>query len=107
MERIDIDASEVARWVASASDDELREALGGDLRAAALDEIVRRFPDYLDAERIADVEAVFALQITGRADGRSDRYVVALSQGACQAARDDERAAHRSEEHTSELQSHS
>ena len=93
MDRTDIDAVVVAQWVASASDDELREALGGELRAGALDEIVRRFPDYLDAERTAGVDAVFALRITGRADGGTDRYVVALSRGACEAARDDEREA--------------
>ena len=82
------DANEIARIVATLSDAELRGRLRGGAREIVLDEVFRRFPDYLDAERVRDVETTFAFRIGGRDDGGSDRYLVALAHGRCEAGRD-------------------
>jgi putative sterol carrier protein len=85
-------SSEVARAIGELSDDDLRSLLTGGVRELLLDEVFRRFPDHLDPASARDADAAFAFDVTGREDGRSDRYVVALAAGRCEAGRHVERA---------------
>lgn len=82
----ELDPAEVARAVALLPEQQLREALRGEARAAVLDEIFRRFPDYIDPARIRDVEAVVEWLIDD--DGSMDRYAVVIDRGACRAGKD-------------------
>jgi predicted lipid carrier protein YhbT len=83
-----LDAAEVAKLVAGVPDEELRKALKGDARAAALDEIFRRFPEFVDRRRTRGVDAVIQWCISRNGRGAADRYVVELRNGHCRAGRD-------------------
>jgi len=64
-----VDAIEIAGVVRSVPDDDLRERLRGGLRDTVLDEIFRRFPDYLSPAATKDTDAVIKFTLTERADG--------------------------------------
>jgi putative sterol carrier protein len=83
-----VDATRIAAVVASAPDEALRSGMRGALRGLILDEIFRRFPDYAQRSRTADLEAAIGFEITGRADGGADRYVVRISGGEITTGRD-------------------
>lgn len=76
----------VARIVAETPEESLRELLTGEVRAAAVEQIIERFPDYVDAERTAEVEAAVGWEI---GDGeQAERFVVAFDRGRVRAGRD-------------------
>ena len=52
-------------------------------RAIVLDEIFRRFPDYISAERTRGVDAAIKFKLTGGPDGTADRYTVLVHDGTC------------------------
>jgi putative sterol carrier protein len=80
------DPNELAQAVAEAPDELLHDVMSGDLRTVALDEVFRRMPEFLNAERTRDVDAALEFRIAD--GGRSDRYVVELKRGACRTGRD-------------------
>ena len=82
------DASEIARAVGSAPDRQLRAAMRSPIRELILDEVFRRFPEYVDPSKLDGVAGAMEWKITGRADGRYDRYVVAIEQGEVRTGRD-------------------
>jgi putative sterol carrier protein len=82
------DASEIARVVAAAPDEQLRVAMRSQMRELILDEVFRRFPEYVDASKLDGIAGAMAWKITGRPDGRYDRYVVAIERGEVRAGRD-------------------
>jgi putative sterol carrier protein len=83
-----VDATEIARVVQSAPDEALRAGMRGGIRELILDEIFRRFPDYAQRHRVADLDAVIGFKITGRADGGADRYRVVIRDGGITAGRE-------------------
>jgi putative sterol carrier protein len=82
------DASEIARAVADAPDQQLRAAMRSQIRELILDEVFRRFPEYVDSSKLDGIAGAMEWKITGRADGRYDRYLVAIEQGEVRAGRD-------------------
>jgi putative sterol carrier protein len=82
----DADPTAVARLIAETDDDALGTVLSGELRGAVLDEIFRRFPEYLDPDRTAGVSTVIEFRIAGGADG-ADHYLLVLEDGRCLAGR--------------------
>jgi len=78
-----VDVGAVARLVREIPDRQLRERLRGPVRNILLEEIFRRMPSYLDAQRAAHVNALVAWQITGRRDGGFDEYRTLISDGRC------------------------
>lgn len=82
------DAAEIARVVRDTPDEQLREAMRGEIRELVLDEVFRRFPEHADATRAKGMSGAMEWKITGRADGGYDRYVVAIEHGEVRAGRD-------------------
>jgi putative sterol carrier protein len=82
------DASAIARVVADAPDQQLRAAMRSPMRELILDEVFRRFPEYVDSSKLDGVAGAMEWKITGRADGRYDRYLVAIEHGEVRAGRD-------------------
>jgi hypothetical protein len=83
-----LDAAEVASLVAALSDEALRKALEGDAREPALDEVFRRFPEFVDRGRVEATDLLIEWRIARRGRGRADRYLVELRNGDCRAGRD-------------------
>jgi putative sterol carrier protein len=82
------DASEIARAVADAPDEQLRAAMRSQIRELILDEVFRRFPEYVDSSKLDGIAGAMEWKITGRVDGRYDRYIVAIEHGEVRAGRD-------------------
>jgi putative sterol carrier protein len=80
-----VDAELIARVVKTVPGDQLRERLAGGLRVEVLDEVFRRFPEYLHASKTRGMDAVVKFKIGGRSDGNADRYVVVIADGTCRA----------------------
>jgi putative sterol carrier protein len=83
-----VDATEIARVVASAPDAALRAGMRGGIRELILEEIFRRFPEYAQPHRVANLDAVIGFKITGRADGGADRYRVIIRGGEIRTGKD-------------------
>ncbi|MEX2196108.1 MAG: SCP2 sterol-binding domain-containing protein [Thermoleophilaceae bacterium] len=82
-----LDAAEMAEAVGGMSDEQLGEVMTSELRAAALDEVFRRFPEFVDPARTKDVEAAIEWTIGGPGKAE-DRFLVVLDHGECRAGRD-------------------
>ncbi|HEY0640728.1 MAG TPA: SCP2 sterol-binding domain-containing protein [Pseudonocardiaceae bacterium] len=78
-----VDLGAVARLVRQVPDRLLRHRLRGAVRRILLDEIFRRLPTYLDAERVAGVDALVAWRISGAEDGGHDEYRTHIREGGC------------------------
>ncbi|WP_320671246.1 SCP2 sterol-binding domain-containing protein [Patulibacter defluvii] len=79
----DADAAELARIVRDRDPAQLRRELTGAARQLVLDELFRRFPEYVDGERIAALEDV-VLGFTVADEGEPEsRHHVRLDRGAC------------------------
>lgn len=83
-----VDATQIARVVRDAPDEALRAGMRGGIRELILEEIFRRFPEYAQGHRVADLDAVIGFKITGRADGGADRYRVVIRAGDVRAGKD-------------------
>jgi putative sterol carrier protein len=83
-----VDPIEMARAIAGTGEEQLRAGMRSAFRPVVLDEIFRRFPDYLSADRTRGVDAAVKFKITGRADGDADRYVVLVADGDCRVVRE-------------------
>ena len=84
-----LDAVEVAGVIAKAKDAHLREVMKGGFRPVVLDEIFRRFPEYLDERRSAKLRLAACFKIGGGA-GEDDRYLVEIDHGVCTVTPDGE-----------------
>lgn len=78
-----VDVQAVARLIREIPDRQLQQRLDGPVRQILLDEIFRRMPAYLDADRAARVHALVAWQITGRPDGGVNEYRTLISGSSC------------------------
>jgi putative sterol carrier protein len=83
-----VDADRIAAVVGEAPDEALRRGMSGAIRGLILDEVIRRFPDYVRRSRAAGFEAAIGWTITGRADGGADRFQVVIADGEVTAGRD-------------------
>ncbi|MCW2749245.1 MAG: hypothetical protein JWR83_355, partial [Aeromicrobium sp.] len=61
----------------------------GGFRTVVLDEIFRRFPEYLDDRRAAKLKIAACFKIGGGA-GEDDRYLVEIDEGTCTVTPDGE-----------------
>jgi putative sterol carrier protein len=77
------DPAEFATLVKSAPKDQLQAALAGEHRGQILDAIFGRFPQQFRADKAGTTNTVIHWNITGRADGGSDTYEVAIADGQC------------------------
>jgi putative sterol carrier protein len=61
----------------------MRSVMEGGFRPIVLDEVFRRFPEFVDADKASVVELCVGFRIGGRRDGEVDRFVVHVADGAC------------------------
>jgi putative sterol carrier protein len=80
-----VDPEEFARNISEVPDEQLAEAMAGELRPVILGEIFRRMEQHFRADRAGDTDAVIHWQITGRADGGEDHYEVVVRDGSISA----------------------
>ncbi len=78
-----LDPVDVATAVATTSGKHMRSVMEGGFRPIVLEEVFRRFPDFIDAEKAGDLELCVGFRIGGRKDGEVDRYTVHIAEGAC------------------------
>jgi putative sterol carrier protein len=78
-----LSAEDFAALVATASDDQLAEAMTGPQRETALREIFARMAEHLDPAKAKGQDAVVLFQITGRDDGGYDQFQVTVRDGSC------------------------
>jgi putative sterol carrier protein len=78
-----LDPVDVATAVAATSGKHMRSVMEGDFRPIVLEEVFRRFPEFIDTGKAADLELIVGFRIGGRPDGEVDRYVVHVRDGAC------------------------
>ncbi|MFF3865753.1 SCP2 sterol-binding domain-containing protein [Micromonospora sp. NPDC001898] len=74
---------EFAQLVKSTPDDKIAEVMSGDLRGKVLSEVFGRMPSLFRADRAGTTNAVIHWNITGRPDGGTDTYEIAIADGAC------------------------
>jgi putative sterol carrier protein len=78
-----IEAEDLAKLVASATDEQLAEGLADEEnRKRVLDEIFRRMTEHVNPEKAKGVDAVIHWQILDRPDGGVDEYEVVIKDGA-------------------------
>jgi putative sterol carrier protein len=76
-----VDVEEISRRIAVASDEELRQGMGGPLRDQILAEVFKRMEQHFKPGSGED--AVIHWTITGRPDGAHDRWEVVIADGRC------------------------
>ena len=79
----EIDSGELAKNMAQATDEQLRELMSGPMREQILAEIFRRMERHFRPEKARDTEAVIHWRIGGRADGGHDEFETVIGGGAC------------------------
>ena len=82
----ELDPADVARLIADLPEETLRGLLTGEVVPAACDQIIRRFPEYVDAERTRGVTAAVGWLIEG--DDGTERFTVFFNDGEVTAGRD-------------------
>lgn len=78
-----LDPVEVATVVATTSGKHMRSVMEGGFRSIVLEEVFRRFPDFIDAGKAGDLRLSVGFRIGGRRDGDVDRFVVHIREGVC------------------------
>ncbi len=81
------DADDLARLVASLSNDKLAEVMRGSRRVQILDEIFRRMSEHFAPEKAKGLYAVVDFTLSGRPDGGVDHYRAVIDDGGCVAGR--------------------
>ena len=79
-----MDATQLAQLVATASDEQLAEAMNDpEFREATLDEIFRRMAEHVEPSKAKGNDAVIHFKILDAPGGGYDHYEVVLDAGAC------------------------
>jgi putative sterol carrier protein len=78
-----VDANELARNMAQATDEQLGELMAGPLRETILSEIFRRMSEHLRADTARDTRAVIHWRITGHPENGHDEFETVISEGTC------------------------
>ena len=81
-----VDAEELARSMAQASDEQLTELIEGPMREQILDEIFRRMTEHFRADVAGGTEAVIRWRIGDGADGH-DEFESVIKDGSCEVHR--------------------
>lgn len=84
-----LDAVEVAEVISKSKDAYLRDVMKGGFRGVILEEIFRRFPEYIDANRAKNLEMNIGFKIAG-GPGDPDRFLVNIDKGTVTVTRDGE-----------------
>jgi putative sterol carrier protein len=79
-----LSAEDFASLVATASDQQLEEAMSGPQREEALREIFDRMAEHLDPNKARGQDAVVHFQILGRPNGGYDEFEVIVRDGKCE-----------------------
>ena len=82
-----VDASELAKNMSQATDEQLSELMSGPMREQILDEIFKRMVEHFRADAARDADAVIHWRIGGGADGSHDEFETVIKDGACVASR--------------------
>ncbi len=86
----EVDPEKVAAVLKHVKDRHLRQVMSGGFRDVVLEQVFTRLPEFLDVARAAGHTLDVGFAITGRPGGGADRYVVRVSDGACEVAAGDE-----------------
>jgi putative sterol carrier protein len=78
-----LDPVDVATAVAATSGKHMKAVMEGGFRPVVLEEVFRRFPEFIDAEKASGLRLSVGFRVGGRKDGEVDRYVVHVADGAC------------------------
>jgi putative sterol carrier protein len=78
-----LDPVDVATAVATTSGKHMRSVMEGGFRPIVLEEVFRRFPEFIDVEKAGDLKLSVGFRIGGRKDDEVDRYTVHVADGAC------------------------
>ena len=82
-----VDASELAKNMSQATDEQLAELMSGPMREQILDEIFNRMAIHFRTEQARDTDAVIHWRIGGRPDGSHDEFETVIAAGSCDAHR--------------------
>ena len=82
----DLEPAALAQLVAELPEETMRELLTAEAIGPALDLVIARFPEFVDAERTKGVRSAVGWIITG--GDRPDRFIVAFDDGMVRAGRD-------------------
>lgn len=78
-----LDPVDVATAVARTSSGHMRSVMSGGFRPIVLEEVFRRFPDFIDTGKAGNLRLDVGFRIGGRNDGEVDRYCVHIADGVC------------------------
>jgi putative sterol carrier protein len=78
-----VDANELAKSMAQATDEQLAELMSGPMRDQILAEIFRRMSEHFRADAAGDTEAVIHWRIGGAPDGGTTDYETVIRNGTC------------------------
>jgi putative sterol carrier protein len=79
-----VDANELARNMAQATDEQLAELMSGPMREQILGEVFRRMSEHVRADAAADTEAVIHWRIGDGPDGSTSDYETVIRNGTCE-----------------------
>ena len=85
-----LDPVEVATAVAASSQAHMRDVMAGGFRPIVLEEVFRRFPEFIDTQKAGQMHLRIGFKVEGREDGGCDRYLVEVEDGRCQVEPDSE-----------------
>lgn len=77
-----LDPVDVATVLKGVRTDHLSRVMGSTFRPVVLGEIFRRFPEFLDQGKAAELRLTVGFRLTGAASGDIERYVVQVDHGA-------------------------
>ena len=78
-----IDANELAKNMAQATDEQLEGLMSGPMREQILSEVFRRMEEHFRADAARDTDAVIHWRIGGRADSGHDEFETVIAGGSC------------------------
>jgi putative sterol carrier protein len=78
-----VDANELAKNMAEATDEQLAELMAGPMREQILGEIFRRMSEHFRADAAGDTDAVIHWRIGGASDGGTTDYETTIRNGSC------------------------
>jgi putative sterol carrier protein len=78
-----VDANELAKNMAEATDEQLAELMAGPMREQILGEIFRRMSEHFRADAAGDTDAVIHWRIGGAPDGGTSDYETTIRNGSC------------------------
>lgn len=83
-----LDPEAVSAAITDARTEHLATVMAGGFRGLVLDEVFRRIPEFVIAEKAERIRVAVAFEVGGRHDGEVDRYVVRIIDGACEVIAD-------------------